>query len=302
MDPTKVNNDKVSWAEALSSLSKVDDFTLQVHDVNMENEAGYDIKFLDTIRAKSPQMQPWLYSVWAEMFKAARAVPLGQVPSFQMKTVYPALTWEEAAAAWLLYAEDVKTKVLETYTEGKKPRILPCSIAAAWLKNWIDHGKIPGITSESFPFIMFRDNFHPGPIGSYLIGMTWYAAFYGESPVGRIMPVETDLSPEQAAALQRLAWDVVKNYPDCGLYEEGTAPVGNPGFSPAPAPVKVVTPVTLNSSTPGAWFRYTLDGTEPGRTRGYVYCGVISVRPGMTLKAIAYKSGMADSAVVEAQF
>jgi hypothetical protein len=53
--------------------------------------------------------------------------------------------------------------------------------------------------------------------------------------------------------------------------------------------------ITLSSATPGAWFRYTLDGTVPTRTRGYVYCGAISVQPGIQLKAIAYKSGMADS-------
>ena len=46
----------------------------------------------------------------------------------------------------------------------------------------------------------------------------------------------------------------------------------------------------------------TMDGTTPTRTRGYVYCGVISARPGMTLKAVAYKSGMADSPVVEATY
>ena len=27
--------------------------------------------------------------------------------------------------------------------------------------------------------------------------------------------------------MQKLAWDVVKNYPDCGLYEEGTTPVAD---------------------------------------------------------------------------
>ena len=57
--------------------------------------------------------------------------------------------------------------------------------------------------------------------------------------------------------------------------------------------------MTLTSETPGAWFRYTLDGTPPTRTRGYVYCGVINVPAGTTLKAIAYKSGMADSAVAQ---
>ena len=108
---------------------------------------------------------------------------------------------------------------------------------------------------------MFNDNFHPGEIGRYLIAMTWYAAFYRESPEGKVMPIKSELSPEQALILQRLAWDVVKNYPYCGLYEEGTTPVAAPKFSIAPSTGDKVTSVTLNSSTPGAWFRYTLDGT-----------------------------------------
>ena len=127
----------------------------------------------------------------------------------------------------------------------------------------------------------------------------------GESPVGKIPPIDTDLSPAQAEAFQRLAWDVVKNYPDCGLYEEGTTPVGNPQVAVSAnqgAETNGIKQVTLSSSTEGAWFRYTLDGTEPARTRGYVYCGVVSLRPGMTLKAIAYKSGMADSAVSQASY
>jgi len=99
------------------------------------------------------------------------------------------------------------------------------------------------------------------------------------------------------SGLQRLAWDVVKNYPDCGLYETGTTPVGKPEFTPGAAAPDGNKPMTLSSSTPEAWFRYTLDGTKPTRTRGYIYCGVLTVRPGMTVKAIAYKSGMADSPV-----
>jgi hypothetical protein len=150
--------------------------------------------------------------------------------------------------------------------------------------------------------LLFRDQVHPNANGGYLVNMTWFAAFYGESPVGRVLPVLTTLTAEQAALMQRLAWDVVKHYPDCGLYEPGTTPASAPEFSPAPTSIADVTPVTLASNTPGAWFRYTLDGTTPSRERGYVYCGVVSVRPGMTLKAVAYKSGMADSPVAEATF
>ena len=78
--------------------------------------------------------------------------------------------------------------------------------------------------------------------------------------------------------------------------------VGKPQAFPPPMRRAEVTRVTLSSSTPGAWFRYTLDGTPPTRTNGYVYRGIVSVRPSMTLKAIAYKSGMADGEVLDATY
>ncbi len=55
--------------------------------------------------------------------------------------------------------------------------------------------------------------------------------------------------------------------------------------------------IRMDSRIAGATIRYTLDGTTPTRTRGCVYCGAISVQPGIAVKAIAYKSGMADSEV-----
>ncbi len=56
--------------------------------------------------------------------------------------------------------------------------------------------------------------------------------------------------------------------------------------------------VKMVARMPGGSIRYTLDGTQPTRTKGYVYCGVISVQPGQTVTAMAYKSGMADSAPI----
>jgi len=291
------------WEANLAAMTKLDQLCIEVNSVDVDTEAAYDIEFFDLLRAKYPRMQPWLYGVWPEMFKAPRAVTLGKVSSFQMKTLQPAETWEENCAAWNLFDEDVQTKIFQTYKGEKKPRILPCAVAAGRLKSWIDQGKIPGLSGDSYPFMMFRDNFHTGPNGTYLMTMVCYAAFYGESPVGKIPPMGTELNPAQAAAFQHLAWDVVKNYPDCGLYEEGTAPVAKPAFSPAPAaPIKAATAIKLASPTPGAWFRYTFDGTQPTRARGYIYCGAITVRPGLTLKAVAYKSGMADSAVSTALY
>jgi hypothetical protein len=291
------------WLTVWDSLERIDHFTMQPRQMDVAEEAKYELLFLDLVRKKSPDVQPWLYAEWTDLYRT-HPTNRGTVPdpSSQMRQLVPALSWEESASAWLLYVEEVQRLVVEQQTQGKRLRVLPSTLAAGWIKNKLDHGQIPGMGAEAFNQLMFYDSVHPGRDGAYLIDMTWFAAFYGQSPEGKVLPIGTTFTAEQAAAIERLAWDVVQNYPDCGLYEEGLSPVAAPQFSPPTGNISDITPVTLSSSTPGAWFRYTLDGTQPTRTRGYIYCGVISLRPGMTLKAIAYKSGMADSPVAEAKF
>jgi hypothetical protein len=228
----------------------------------------------------------------------------GEVPSSQMSKVWPALTWQESMGAMLLYNEEVQRRVLAAGHPGKRVRVLPTDVAVGWVRTLVDNGAMPGVApgKDNYYKMLFSDAVHFNAIGSYLVDLTWYAAFYRDSPEGKVLPVGTTLTATQAKVLQRLAWDVVKNYPDAGLYEEGITPVAKPEFSPRPAALREVTPITLSSATPGAWFRYTLDGTTPTPTTGYVYCGVISARPGMMVKAVAFKSGMKPSVVSDAQF
>lgn len=299
---------QAEWDKKLAGYKQIDHFTVQPRDFNpkadaakkmttydVNREAENDIRFFDLVRKHSPDMQPWFYAEWVEKNRA-RPTDKALVPSRQMKELNPAQTWEESMAAMLLYNEDLQAKVLETYKEGKRPRVLPSCLAMGWIKNLIDNGKLPGVQPDSLYPFLFSDGVHPNDKGGYLVDLTWYAAFYRESPEGKVLPVGIKLTAEQAKVMQRLAWDVVKNYPDCGLYEEGKTPVENPLITSGTAN-KGITPTTLTSKTPGAWFRYTLDGATPTRTLGYVYCGVVSVPAGKTLKAIAYKSGMADSDV-----
>jgi hypothetical protein len=248
-------------------------------DADLAKEAKFDALFFEAARTKSSQVQPWIYSEWP----SRRPGFNGWVP--------PAETYEDACAGLMMCNETIQHKVCESSSAGKQPRILPCTLAVAHLRQWLAQGQIPGFSAQDFDPIMFYDNVHPGDPGRYLLCLTWYAAFYRESPVGRVPPVNMNITAALAGALQRLAWDVVKNYPDCGLYEEGTRPCARPEFT---NDGKII---TLKSSTSGAWFRYTLDGTVPTRTRGYIYCGAIGVQPGIQLKAMAYKSGMADSEV-----
>lgn len=284
-----------------NTLDRLDHVTVQPRDFNLDEEAGYDVKFFRMAREKSPDVQPWLYCEWTEL-KRERPTDRGLVPSSQMTKTFPALTWEESMGAMLLYMEELQQRVCALDQAGKRPRILPTALAMGWMKNLIDRGKLPGIAPGAFYPLLFNDQVHPSttPLlnetgnGGYLVDLTWFAAFYGESPEGKILPIGTTFTPEQNQTLQRLAWDLILNYPDCGLFQAGSQPCAKPEFAQED---KVL---TLKSATPGAWFRYTLDGTEPSRTRGYVYCGAISLQPGIQVKAVAYKSGMADSAIARA--
>jgi hypothetical protein len=175
------------WDGHLAAYKRIDHFTVQPRDFvknSVDHEADYAIRFFEVVRKHSPEMQPWFYAEWVEKNRG-RPTDLGKVPSRQMKQTYPALTWEESMAAMLLYNEDLQAKVVETYKEGKRPRVLPSCLAMGWIKNMIDKGKLPGAEKDSFYRLLFSDSVHPNVKGGYLVDLTWYAAFYRESPEAR---------------------------------------------------------------------------------------------------------------------
>jgi len=64
----------------------------------------------------------------------------------------------------------------------------------------------------------------------------------------------------------------------------------------------VTKPVTISSATAGVSIRYTTDGSTPSSTQGTLYTGALTIAASTPLKAIAYKSGMADSSVSSAVY
>ena len=77
--------------------------------------------------------------------------------------------------------------------------------------------------------------------------------------------------------------------------------VAIPEFSIASGAVVSGTSVTITCSTEGAKIYYTTDGTKP-TAESTEYTSAISVTSAVTLKAIALKSGMNDSAVASASY
>jgi hypothetical protein len=92
------------------------------------------------------------------------------------------------------------------------------------------------------------------------------------------------------------------NLPDMGAYEQGK-PYPVPGCRVNDNANKVVAPVVkvvLETETPGAELRYTLDGRTPDPSSER-YTGAVSVVYGALVKARAFRQGMEESAVTTVQ-
>jgi hypothetical protein len=63
------------------------------------------------------------------------------------------------------------------------------------------------------------DAIHPSELGSYFAGLVHFATLYRRSPEGS-PPLASGLSPETAARLQALVWDVVRRDPRTGVAGE----------------------------------------------------------------------------------
>ena len=77
--------------------------------------------------------------------------------------------------------------------------------------------------------------------------------------------------------------------------------MATPTFNPPAGSYGSTQPVTISTATSGASIRYTTDESTPSETVGTVYGGPVSVSSNLTLKAIAYESGMTDSQVASAE-
>lgn len=78
--------------------------------------------------------------------------------------------------------------------------------------------------------------------------------------------------------------------------------VATPTISPNGGTFSAPVSVTLSTATAGAAIRYTTDGTTPTSTTGTLYGGAFTVSATSTVKAVAYKSAMTDSATASAVF
>ncbi len=78
--------------------------------------------------------------------------------------------------------------------------------------------------------------------------------------------------------------------------------VAAPTFSPGTGTYNAPQQVTISTTTFGASVRYTTDGSTPTSTSGVLYNGPVTINTTATVNAIAYATGMTDSAVSSAVY
>ncbi len=92
--------------------------------------------------------------------------------------------------------------------------IVPVGDAVVKLREMVVQRKFPGVKAQSE---LFRDPIgHVGSEVQALAGYCNFVAIYRRNPKGLELPAK-DLTPEQHAILQKLAWDTVSNYPHAGV-------------------------------------------------------------------------------------
>ncbi len=99
----------------------------------------------------------------------------------------------------------------------------------------------------------------------------------------------------QSSGAAHLIVDVNGYFADASVAAGTTAA---PAFLPPPGTYSGAQEVQVFSSTLGATIRFTTDGTLPTRTSGQLYTGPVSLGTPATVRAIAFRDGLNDSATV----
>jgi hypothetical protein len=204
---------------------KWDVLTLQPFDRKLEGNEDADLptakRFIDLALPKSPDVQIYVYSRWPRREevkgKKGEYVPLD----------YSAKWLREYTGGWdgtnetRDYFERVVTGLREAYPELKKPVLLiPVGDVMLELDARMRAGKVAGFDNVQQ---LYRDRIHLNEAGSYVVGCTFYATLFAQSPVGLPSAPYKVTDPKLAQAIQQAAWDVVSKHELAGVAKPAAA-------------------------------------------------------------------------------
>lgn len=226
-----------TWKNALKDYIW-DIVVLQPFDRQLKNQTGEDLgdvaiitKFARMAYEKNPDVQIYIYARWPRVTVNGKGIPfdkndydptkpgsgndLSKIDPYKKR-------WEaKYTGGWDLtnetrdYFETLLKEVRKETGFLKKPVLLvPVGYVFAELNESMKDGKIKGYSNI---YQLYKDGIHLNEAGSYIVGCTFFATLFKESPEG--LPVEPygNIDKEFAQSVQRVIWNVVKSNPFSGI-------------------------------------------------------------------------------------
>ncbi|MFO0930160.1 MAG: hypothetical protein U0736_24570 [Gemmataceae bacterium] len=193
-----------------------DALTLQPFDRQLDKGDDNDLKlcrrFIDLARKRSPDVQVYVYSRW----------PRRDEPAKGTYRLDYAKKWERKyTGGWdgtnetRDYFERLVAALRKAYPDAKKPVLLiPVGDVLLELDRRAKAGKVPGLDGAEK---LYADGIHFNDVGAYVVGCTFFATLYRETPVG-LPAAPYKVSDEKLArAIQETVWQVVRTHPLAGV-------------------------------------------------------------------------------------
>lgn len=182
-----------------------------------DSDSGYVARAWTDAMTQNPNVQLWVYQQWPAPTDYVDCFTGGGWTRGDWQPEAPT-SWEDAVATGLTYQEAVRSALVGLHPDAPPPYIVPGGLGLVALKHAIENGEVPGMAD--FFGSLFQAggaDIHMTGAGAYFISLVFYASMFQASPEG--LPNESggELSAEQAAIFQRIAWDTVVGYPLSGV-------------------------------------------------------------------------------------
>lgn len=182
-----------------------------------DSDSGYVNQAWADARTQNPNVQLWIYQQWPAPTDFVNCITGGSWTRADWQPPAPG-SWDDAVANELAYDEAVRAEVARLNPEAPAPYIIPAGLALLRLKQAIQAGLVPGV--DDFFGTMFKAggaDIHMTSAGAYFVSLVFYACMFQASPEGLVNESDGALTEEQAAALQRVAWETVTEYALSGV-------------------------------------------------------------------------------------
>ncbi len=182
-----------------------------------DSDAGYLNRVWADARTQNPAVQFWVYHQWPAPTDYVTCFSGGGWTRGDWQPAAPE-SWEHAVATELSYQEAVRAELVRLNPGAPAPYIIPGGVALVALKRAIDAGQVPGMTNFfGSIFLASGADIHLTRAGAYYVTLVFYACMFQRTPVGLANETGGELTDEQAALFQQLAWDTATGYPWSGV-------------------------------------------------------------------------------------